>query len=340
MAFFRLLLFPLSLVYGLLMQLRNFFYETGFFRSQEFTCPVISIGNLTTGGSGKTPFTIYMVRQLQKMGYQPAVVSRGYGRKSQGVIVVSDGEDIQKDVSQTGDEPLLIARSLPGAVVVVGQDRTAAIDAALQINNTDLIVMDDGFQHRAVKRDIDIVLTAWPEIWSQYFVLPSGDLREFKINRERADIEIRTNYTQMPPQKDADYFCHFTNAGVYDVSGKSQGRLDDFSGKSAVAFCGIARPKNFEKTLQNAGLDIRKFVSLADHAPMSAAVIEDVLQICRKEQVALVFCTAKDWIKIASVPALENQFKNIRLFSTDVQVEMSDEENFLRNIKSMLDSLK
>jgi len=341
MAFFRLLLLPLAILYGLMMQLRNILYGIGFFRSKQFGCPVISVGNVTAGGSGKTPFTIYLTEALQKMGYRPAVVSRGYGRKSHGLLVVSDGREIHPDVRLTGDEPMLIARSLPGVAVVVAEERTIAIEKALQLNGTDLIVMDDGFQHRAVKRDVDIVLTAWPGGWKQYFVLPAGDLREFAFNRERADMIIRTGYGKQPPLKGVDFTCCFEPGDVVDVQGNRRGNLDTFKGQNAMAFCGIARPSVFEKVLRGAGIQIRQLTVFSDHAGLTADMLRPILEQARAQNVKYLFCTEKDGVKIAGNPGLLHLLQNtdILCLYPRIGARINNDEKMFKNIKMILDSV-
>ncbi len=340
MLFFRLLLLPLSLLYGLLMQLRNLLYDMGGFSSRSFDCPVISIGNLTAGGSGKTPFTIYLAQKMQQAGYKPAVVSRGYGRKSQGVFVVSDGQNIQSDVRLAGDEPLLIARSVPGIVVVVGEERSVAIEKAIQLANVDLILMDDGFQHRSVRRDVDILLRAWPVRFIQRFVLPAGDLREFAFNRSRADIVIDTSYTDLPAQSENDGACQFTTGMVLDLQGNPVGKLTDFAGRKVAAFCGIAHPDNFKQSLRNAGLKVFHFRALADHAAITPDFIKQLIAYSAEQRLDTVFCTAKDWVKIAGNTMIQNQFANagISCWHTQVDVFLNNEKNILKNIRMNIDS--
>ncbi len=342
MAFFRLLLLPLALLYGLLMQLRNILYEIGFFRSQKCNRPVVSVGNVTAGGSGKTPFTIYVTRALQKMGYRPAVVSRGYGRQSQGLLVVSDGREIHPDVRQTGDEPMMIARSLPGVAVVVAEERRTAIETALRLNGTNLIVMDDGFQHRAVKRDVDIVLTAWPGNWKQYFMLPAGDLREFAFNRKRADMVIRTGYGQEPPLKDVDFTCLFTPGEVVDVWGRSHGTLDDFKGENVMAFCGIARPLTFKKVLRDAGINVRHYAAFSDHAGFSVENLRPIVEQAGVLDIKYLFCTEKDGVKIAANPGLLHLLEDAGIICLypRINARINNEEKMFKNIKMILDSVE
>ena len=161
MHFFRQILFPLfmpmSWLYGCTIWVRNQFYNFGWMKTTSFDKPVISVGNITSGGTGKTPLVIYLAQLLLRNGKQPGIISRGYGRKSQGIQIVHDGKKLLIDAKTSGDEPYLMARVLKKVPVVVCEDRSRGIRQLLDYYSVNVIIMDDSFQHRKVNRDLDIL---------------------------------------------------------------------------------------------------------------------------------------------------------------------------------------
>ena len=151
-------LFPLSWLYGLIIWIRNYLFNIGLFKSVSFSTPIISVGNITTGGTGKTPMVIYLAKILEKYGCKPGIVSRGYGRSSKGIIMVHDGKDPLVNVDISGDEPYLIGKELNTIPVVVSENRIAGIYELLKNSPVDIVILDDAFQHRKINRTIDIVL--------------------------------------------------------------------------------------------------------------------------------------------------------------------------------------
>lgn len=166
----KIIVIPFALLYGLIIEIRNILYDLKIMPITKYAVPVISVGNLTAGGTGKTPFVIMLSRLLSAYGKRIAIVSRGYGRKSRGAVLVSDGENILAPADVSGDEPQLIARTLPFAIMAVAEKRKQAIDMILSQFQPQVILMDDGFQHRSVHRDMDIVL--WNTQDRFYFNLP------------------------------------------------------------------------------------------------------------------------------------------------------------------------
>ena len=193
----------LSVVYRGALALRDRAYRWGILRTGRLPCPVISVGNLTLGGSGKTPTVEAVVRALREIGQdagaRPAVVSRGYGRTSRGVHVVSERDGIHADVRTAGDEPLLLAERLPGVPVVVGENRYEAARVAVERCGATAIVMDDGFQHRTLAKDLEVVVVQGRAPWGNVRVFPRGTLREPLAALGRAHAVVVTN----PPDTDS-----------------------------------------------------------------------------------------------------------------------------------------
>lgn len=188
MKFLRLLLYPFAIIYGTITAIRNLFYNRGWLRSKRFAIPVISVGNLNTGGTGKTPVTELLIRLLQNKKV-PATLSRGYGRKSSGYIEVTESSL----ATETGDEPLQFKKKFPDITVAVCENRITGIENILKDHPaTNVIVLDDAFQHRRVDAGLKILLTAWSDPFYRDHVLPAGNLREFSSGKKRADVIIFT----------------------------------------------------------------------------------------------------------------------------------------------------
>ncbi|NUO02508.1 MAG: tetraacyldisaccharide 4'-kinase [Saprospiraceae bacterium] len=188
----KILLSPLALLYGLGVSLRNVFYRTGLLRSVSFNIPVISVGNLSVGGAGKTPHIEYIIRLLKDY-INVATLSRGYGRKTQGFLVVES----HMNAEQAGDEPLQFKRKYPEILAGVAESRALAIPRLLMEDpETQVVLLDDAFQHRAVQPGLNILLTEYDNLFTRDFLLPSGRLREWRSAYRRADVLV---VTKCPP---------------------------------------------------------------------------------------------------------------------------------------------
>src|SRR6266850_2352366 len=183
----------LARVYGGGLALRSGLYATGIFRTRRLPCPVISVGNLTLGGSGKTPLAEVVARIVGELGGKPALLSRGYGRQTRGVQIVSDTVGIKLGARQGGDEPVLLAERLPGVPVVVGESRYEAGRVALERCGAGVLILDDGFQHRTLAKDLEIVSVAGRSPWGNGQLFPRGVLREPVEALRRADLIVVTN---------------------------------------------------------------------------------------------------------------------------------------------------
>jgi tetraacyldisaccharide 4'-kinase len=185
---FRYLLFPIAIVYGGIVWLRNWLYNKNIFKSVAFNFPIICIGNIAVGGTGKTPMAEYLIRLLQHK-YEVATLSRGYKRKTKGFAIAVPGTT----ALEIGDEPMQFHKKFPHVTVAVGEERLVAIPQLLHDKpQTDVIILDDAFQHRPVKAGLNIVLTAYNNLYTRDMLLPSGDLRDVKYSMKRADIIVVT----------------------------------------------------------------------------------------------------------------------------------------------------
>lgn len=277
---------PLPQPYGAYVAARNALYDRGVRKPRRLQAAVVSIGNLNVGGSGKTPFLIALGELLTQRGVAFDVLSRGYGRATRGVRLV-DPEGSPRDF---GDEPLLIARKLR-VPVVVGEDRFKAGQLAEQRFGPRLHLLDDGFQHRQLARDFDIVLITATD--ARDALLPAGRLREPLSSLARADAIVLTNATSLdglPVQKQR----------VWRVSRATEPPA--FT-ERCIAFCGIARPQAFFSELSAAGLTLSDTKAFADHHTYTKANIRALLRLRNRAQAASFVTTEKDEINLGSLAA-------------------------------------
>lgn len=278
-----LLLWPLSLPYLAAVSARNFLYDRGILAAQRAGVPVISIGNITAGGTGKTPFTVMLAGMLSRAGRRVAVVSRGYrrARPSKEPLLVSDGEGIRCDIGSAGDEPYLIARSLLGAggngvMVIVCADRVAASARAASMG-AEVVILDDGFQHRRLHRDLNIVLLDAEKPLGKGRLLPSGRLREGPESLRRADAVVLTRAEGVGIDGRLEiklrpgvpvYLARHTTRPPISIedwrSGKKDSKPLGATGK-VLLFSGIARPDSFEDSARRAGLAVGGHLRFPDH---------------------------------------------------------------------------
>nr|WP_036839852.1 tetraacyldisaccharide 4'-kinase [Polaromonas sp. CF318] len=282
------LLWPLAQCYGLLVRLRRALYRRGVLRSERFRVPVVVVGNVIAGGAGKTPLVIALVRHLQAQRVAVGVVSRGYGRTASDCMEVTPAAP----PSQTGDEPALIHR-LTGAPVFVARQRTQALRALLAAHpNTGVVICDDGLQHYALQRDIEIA--AFDDRGTgNGWLLPAGPLREPWPARKRQGLDLVLHTGQRPA------FDGFQSsrqlAGEAWSAGGGQLALDGLRGRPVTALAGIANPQAFFGMLRDRGLMLEATIALPDHHQFSEADLAGL-------QGRTVLCTEKDAVKLFALP--------------------------------------
>jgi tetraacyldisaccharide 4'-kinase len=272
---------PLSTIYGGIARTRNALYSHGWLRARRLNGPVVSVGNLSAGGSGKTPFVMLLAELLKSRGIKFDVLSRGYGRTSRGVLLVDPSGLAQ----QFGDEPLLIARKLQ-VPVVVGEDRYAAGEFAESRFGPQLHLLDDGFQHRALARDFDIVLLTPRDAADK--LLPSGRLREPLTSLRRADAIV---------------LASGASADAFPIAGKlvwrvRRGILPSQVPPRPVVFCGIARPQNFILQLRAANIEPVAEAFYRDHHAYSEKDIRELLALKQSSGGGGFVTTEKDAVNL------------------------------------------
>jgi len=319
--FFKSFLFAISIGYGGLVKLREVLYKKGLLQSKRLPCPVISIGNLTVGGSGKTPMTIYVAELIKHLGYGVAIVSRGYKGQAEKVGgVVSDGRITYMGPDKAGDEPFMIAQRLKTVPVIVGQNRFKAGRLAIQEFKPDVLLLDDAFQHLKLDRDIDLVLLDSKKPFGNTYLFPRGTLRETASALLRGDAVIFTRsdvgkpaaldqIKRVVPRKPV--FHSFHTPYIYKiVTGNSLQSIDRlnisskydfdiFKGNRVFAFSGIASNDDFRRTIDSFTCKLIKFSGFPDHHPYSNRELDEIVKSAMDLSAEFIFTTEKDYVRIA-----------------------------------------
>jgi tetraacyldisaccharide 4'-kinase len=293
-----------SLLYGRAATLRRRWYARHPARRRCLERPVISVGNLSTGGAGKTPIVAHVAALLVARGERPAVLSRGYGRTSpsSGVTIVSDGSAVLAPLERAGDEPLMLARALPAVRVVVAADRYEAGRVAERTLGATIHVLDDGFQHLGLERDVDLLIASERDLSDQ--VLPAGRLREPLAAAASADALL----VDTSGPAGADRVKEALGVGTAFYIQRTIGRPHSLSsGDSApistgdviLAVAGIARPDRFFADLEAAGLPARAKLVFRDHHPYTDADIVRIVRAARDASATIVLTTEKDAVRLS-----------------------------------------
>jgi tetraacyldisaccharide 4'-kinase len=334
----------LSLLYRLIINSRNLLYDHKQLKEIKLICPVISVGNITVGGTGKTPCVIWLAQMLQQNGYKPAVLSRGYGgRNSQPVNIVTDGDEILLPGTIAGDEPLLIARSLKGIPVITGPDRILTGRAAIDHFGANVLICDDAFQHRRLYRDINIVLLDSNSPLGNGYLLPRGSLREPVAALRRADVFIATRSIEAAKKNDfIDKLAQVRNIPVFRSNHRSAGIVrGDYSvqlppgmlkGKKVCAFAGIAEPSSFKKSILAAGAQIMSFDIFPDHYRYSRSDVQKINDHFFQSGADLLLTTEKDGMRLQEYPEFLRTIYLIRIALEIVPAPKSLENYILEKI--------
>lgn len=322
---FRYLLLPFSLIYGGAVWLRNILYDKNIFKSASFNFPVICIGNLAAGGTGKTPMVEYLLRLLQK-DYKPATLSRGYKRKTSGFAIANE----RSTALEIGDEPMQFHLKFPDVTVAVGEERLVAIPQLLHDRpDTELIILDDAFQHRPVKAGLNILLTEYTNLYTRDLMLPAGDLRDVRVSSRRADIIVVTKckadlteeeknsvIKEIGPEPDQDIF--FTTI-VYGepVHLFKQERITISEKMDVLLLCGIANPRPLKEYL-NSRVHAYDMLRFPDHHIFNSDDLEEIKRHYEKigSKNKLILTTEKDAVRLQK---FEEQLKDLPIYAIPIE---------------------
>ena len=285
-----------------LLQARARRYADGRWKSERLPKPTISVGNLTLGGTGKTPVVALLASKLSELGLRPAVLSRGYGRRGTAPVVVSRGFGPLVGPEGGGDEPVELAALLPGVPIVVARRRAEAARLAADLG-AGVFVLDDGFQHLAVQRDLDLLLLDAKDPFGGGHLPPRGRLREGLAALSRADAILFTRAEEPPdPAALATVSRWSPGAPIYHAKIRPAGLIDE-TGKpvrvsSAVAVCGVARPNTFLATLAQAGIAVTELLVFRDHQRYADRELAQISRAARRGQAGWIVTTGKDAVKL------------------------------------------
>lgn len=298
----RVFLFPFSVLYGIIVSIRNLFFDWGILKSTSFKLPIITVGNLSVGGTGKTPQIEYLIRLLQHQ-YQIAVLSRGYKRKSEGFVLA----DEKTTVEELGDEPFQFYQKFSKVEVAVNGNRVEGVQQILKLkSNTDIILLDDAYQHRKIKAGYQILLTAYSDLFYKDFMMPTGNLRELWWGKNRANVIIVTKCPvdlsveeqneitkKINPLKHQQVF--FTTIGYSAVlKGSEEIQLKDLKIQKVILITGIAKPAPLVSYLQDNGIQF-EHLKFPDHHHFTAAEIKTIQE---KSKTAKIITTEKDYVRL------------------------------------------
>jgi len=307
------LLLPVSFFYGFALSMRNALYALRILTKKNLPCRVISVGNITLGGTGKTPTVIQMADFLFRNKRYPAVVSRGYGRKNEAdIVAVSDGKAPLSDTAIAGDEPSLIGSKLPGVPVVVGRDRYRAALFTLQVFGPNTIILDDGFQHVQLQRDLDIVLVDAEDPFGNGRLFPSGILREPLKALKRADLVLITRADRadnlgwlksvIRRKTRAQIFTsRHSPVDLVDIRNREKRPFSTLRGTAVLAFSGIARPASFTALLRSLGADIKHEMVYPDHHVYKKADMAAIFQKAGDVKATMIITTEKDTVRLKTL---------------------------------------
>ena len=312
----RIILYPISLIYGFITYLRNKLYDSGTLKSTKLSVPVISVGNITTGGTGKTPLTVYLAEYYMQKGRKVGIVSRGYGRNSSFQLLVCDGEKILDNVDMTGDELYMISEELlqkySNFHVLADSNRVKGAEYLIDKYNPDVIILDDAFQHRKIQRDLDIVMIdsgRYDRLFNK-ILLPAGNLRESRPGLKRADIIIQNNKRTDKDELEglSSYevpivMAKYKMEGLYD---KNNQRVDTIQ-KNVLALSSIANTDSFYKTINDLGLNIVHKFKYVDHYGYINKDIHNITETAN--QGLAIVTTHKDMVKLREFDSLLSNYK-------------------------------
>ena len=338
MNFLRVILYPFVPVYAFVIWLRNFLFDRDILKSKQVNAKVFSVGNISLGGSGKTPVSIYLTNLLKRKGFKVGVISRGYGRKSRGYVLVHDGKKILTTVDQSGDEiyHTVLDCSVPAAVA---ENRVEGAKRLINDTGVDTIVLDDAFQHRWIKRDVDLLVIDQRFLSERNFftqnLLPTGVMREHLSSISRADAII-INRKFMAKEaiinkstkflEGKKIFTGFYKAiSFFDLKMNTELSLEEFQGQKSLVVSGIASPVSFLNILKQTKVDTQNKLIFKDHKRYTYNDIQRIRQLFYSTNSHSVVTTEKDAVKLTQ---FSRELDDIDIYYLKIKFLLDDEESF------------
>jgi len=341
------LLLPLSFVYGAGMAVRNWLFDIGLLPSTRAAVPVISVGNLSAGGTGKTPLVEYLAQRLRRQGKKVAVISRGYRRKTRGYVVVSNGVQRCAEASASGDEPSQLAETLDGVVVVVDERRVRAAQRVVRDFAVEVIVLDDAFQHRFLARDLNIVVVTAQEVLSPHPLLPAGNRREQFSALQRADLIIVSRARDAQEFADARRLLMRWQKPLVEMElqpvllkhplTQQELTLHTVAGKRVVAFSGIGQPTAFEATLRSLEVQLMEHCRFPDHHWYRQQDIDQIVRSFQRHGAEYLLTTEKDVARLRGDSALSHAvFTTLPVYAVKIRPVFREESTLVQLVQDVV----
>ncbi len=342
---FRYLLFPFSLIYGAVILLRNYLFDKKILKSASFNFPLICVGNLAVGGTGKTPMTEYLIEIFQDK-YETATLSRGYKRKTKGFAIAN----AKTTALEIGDEPMQFHEKFPKITVAVGEERFEAIPQILHERpQTEVIILDDAFQHRSVKAGLNILLTEYKNLYSRDFMMPAGDLRDVRFSAKRADIIVVTkckssineeekcaikNELNVLPHQHL-FFSEILYAPPYHIFNRTVYKMSESS--DLLLITGIANPKPMQTFLAE-HVHSYDMLRYPDHHIFSSIDLKDILKHFDKIKSTdkIILTTEKDAVRLKK---FEKELADFPIYALPIRINIlfNEEESFTNKVLNFVE---
>ena len=338
MIFLKIILMPFVPVYAALVAMRNWMFDKGFFKAKKVNAKVISVGNITVGGSGKTPTVIYLAKLLKNEKKNVGVLSRGYGRRSKGYVLVRDNEKILTTVDRCGDEIFHTVQEceVPAAV---SEKRVSGAKKMISETNVDTLVLDDAFQHRWIYRDVDILVCEQkflndPDFLNQN-LLPTGNMRENFNSINRADtiivnrkfsakLELPSSLKEYAEEKNI-FSAYYKSIGFVDIKRNIEYKIEDFEGQKSLVVSGIANPFSFINALKQTKVDTQNQIIFSDHKFYTHKEVQKIRKEFYSTNSHSVVTTQKDAVKLVK---FSREMDDIDIFYLKIRLEVDEENEF------------
>jgi len=326
--------------YDKLTIFRNILFDLRILKVHKLSCSVISVGSLAVGGTGKTPMVIWLARFLLEEGWRVGVVSRGYkGEETKKVLVVSDGRNILVGSDISGDEPQLLARRLPGIPVLCSTKRALAAEAAVEQFRCEVVILDDGFQHRFIARNLDIVMLDAQKPFGNGSLFPRGTLRERTKALTRAQAlvlsrfdggaqaeQTHKNIVNQWPERTVVTATHRATR-LFGATTQREHALGSVNNKRLAAFAGIGRPDEFFRTVHDLGADLVHTTALPDHHPLTIELLASLVEEASEQVPELWLTTEKDWVRLP-----DDLPDSMELWVLAVEIDLDGDSSLLKAV--------